>query len=636
MILSRDVLQNIAAQVSKLPESAHIETMTNVIKDKAVSILTGIQSHIGDLNQSAQRHENELARLADVLSNWEMSLTTPTGEESENTRQLQAVESIKFIKHIDSVTAILKKKLDTITNVLKEQEQSHYVQHESLVEAVRSQQLALVEVHQSVEAFAAKAVNIVALLDQKMTRAEYQDESNPRKTWLSQFVSQLISSGITSAITGAVVLVSVRSKLDQSDKFNGWSEPKSEIHIRAFTHHSLSAGTPHQQTTAAPREEAEEEARANTSKTASNQNDPSTDEVRVLATPIGPKTTPPVSLLQSKSSWKASPAQGADLPTSSAASLTTRAHSRRQPSSQEIHEQFSNNATAHVTKKHLALTSRFNPFSKLFKFCKSILSTSAHRFSRSSNPKKPSYNSTQPLEDFKQLSKDLRQPSKIPQQSSQDLQQSSQDLQQSSEDLQQLSKDLQQSYKDLQQPFENPQQPFNNPQQPSDNPKQPSRSLGGDEDYSNDTLNMSDTDRSCRSTSKGVIYPTRDSQKNTDDFDESIRFLLNVPDLTSDPPYHRLKAVSRDTPNESILRDEASTNPSLLYEASRSGPFYGPRPLYPAVDAFLDPIVPQHYVHAPHRSRKLIIPPRRPRIWRLSLHPRFAKFVRSLGSSGQQ
>lgn len=194
----------------------------NAIKDKATNILPEIQSHIGDLSQSAQRHENELARLADVLSNWETSLTTFAGEESEETRRLQAVESVKFIKHVDSVSATMKKKFDAITHVLEEQEQSHYVRHESLVENVRSQQLALDEVHQSVEAFAGKAVDIVALLDQKMTRAEYQDESNARKTWLSQFVTQLISSGITSAITGAVVLVSVRSKLDQSDKFNGW------------------------------------------------------------------------------------------------------------------------------------------------------------------------------------------------------------------------------------------------------------------------------------------------------------------------------------------------------------------------------------------------------------------------------
>lgn len=655
--MSRDVLHNIATQVSKLPESAHIETMTNAIKDKAVNILTEIQSHIGDLNQSAQRHENELARLADVLSNWEMSLTTPTGQESENTRQLQAVESIKFIEHVDSVTAILKKKLDAITNVLKEQERSHYVQHESLVENVRSQQLALVEVHQSVEAFAAKAVDIVALVDQKMTRAEYQDESNPRKTWLSQFVTQLISSGITSAITGAVVLVSVRSKLDQSDKFNGWSVPKSEICVRAFTDRSLSAGTAHQQTTAAPREEAEDEARANTAKTASNQNEPLRDEVKVLATPTGPKTTPSASLLQSNPSWKASPAKGADLPTSSAASLTSRAQSRRQPSSQESHKDFSNNTTAYVPKNHLASTSRFNPLLNLSKYCKRILSALPRRLFKSSNPEKPSNSSTQAFEDFRQQSKDLWQPSKHPQQSSKDYQQSSEDLQQSSKDLQQSSKHLQQpfqnsqqlfenpqqSFQNSQQSFENPQQPFrdfqqssNNIQQPFNDPKQPSRSLGDDKDHSNDTPTVSGTGRSCLSTPKGLIYPTCDSQNHNDDFNESIGSLLNVAGFSSDLPYQPLKAVPHDTLNENISRNEASTNPSLLFEASRSSPSYR-IPLQPSLTLEFRPRT-HHRIglSRPPRCSKTFGSTLHLRIPRLSLRPRIAKFVRSLRSSGQQ
>lgn len=200
-----------------------------------------------------------------------------------------------FIKRVDTSSATLKKKLDVIINVLEEREQSHYVRYESLVENVRSQQLALDGVHQSVEAFAAKAVDIVAMLDQKMTRAEYQDESNPRKTWLSQFVTQLISSGITSAVTGAVVLVLVRSKLDQSDKFSGWSEPRFEICCGTFTHSSLSPGTAHQQTTTAPRREAEDEARARTAKTISHQNDPPMDAAEVTAPPISRKTTPSAS-----------------------------------------------------------------------------------------------------------------------------------------------------------------------------------------------------------------------------------------------------------------------------------------------------------------------------------------------------
>lgn len=211
--------------------------MTNAIRVETTISLTEIQRLIGDLSQSAQRHQNGLARLADLFSDWETSLTTFTSQEAEKTRRLQAVESVQFIKHVDSVSAALKKKLDAITDVLEAQEQSHYVRHESLVENVRLQQLALDGVHQSVEAFAAKAVDIVATFDQKMTRAEYQDEFGPRNAWLSQFVTQLITSGITSAITGAIILVSVRSKLGQSENFNEWSEPKFEIGVRAFTHY---------------------------------------------------------------------------------------------------------------------------------------------------------------------------------------------------------------------------------------------------------------------------------------------------------------------------------------------------------------------------------------------------------------
>lgn len=218
--------------------------MKVALEDAAANILIGIQSHIRDLNQSAQRHSKEiarhskdLARIADILSNRETSLATSVFEESEKSRQLQVVESVKFIKHVDSVSATLKKKLDAITNALKEQEQLHSMRHESLTENIRSQQLALDQVHDSVEAFAAKAVEIVILLDQKMGKVD--DESRARKTWLGQFATQLISSGITSAIAGSVVLVLVRSKLSHSDKLNGWSEPNSEIRVRAFTDYYL-------------------------------------------------------------------------------------------------------------------------------------------------------------------------------------------------------------------------------------------------------------------------------------------------------------------------------------------------------------------------------------------------------------
>ena len=42
--------------------------MTNAIKDETTNSLTEIQRHIGDLSQSAQRHQNELARLGDLFS----------------------------------------------------------------------------------------------------------------------------------------------------------------------------------------------------------------------------------------------------------------------------------------------------------------------------------------------------------------------------------------------------------------------------------------------------------------------------------------------------------------------------------------------------------------------------------------
>lgn len=281
----------------------------NTLKDTAVDILIETQSHIRDLNQSVQRHEQELTRFGELLSNWKTSLVTFANEESEKGRQLQATESVKFVKHVDNVSAILKKKLDAVTDVLEEQEQSHVVRHESLVESVRSQQLALDQVHRSVEAFAAKAVDLVVLLDQKMSKTESHDESNPRNTWLSQFITQLISSGITSAITGAVVLVSVRSKLDRSSKSNGWSEPELRFLLEHLLTVSLSAGTAHQPITAAPKEKAEDEAPANISKTASDQNDLSKDAIEVTSIPIRPQTAPSASALQSSPSQKAGPKQ---------------------------------------------------------------------------------------------------------------------------------------------------------------------------------------------------------------------------------------------------------------------------------------------------------------------------------------
>lgn len=225
----RDVLQNIAEQISKLPECTQIEKMMDALKDAAANILIDIQSQIRDLTQLAQRHGKGLDRLADNLLIWKTGFSS---EESEKNRQLRAVESLEFTKHVDSISTILKK-LDTVTRVLGDQEQSHSKRLESLAENVKSQQLALDQVHHSVQTLTAKAE---IFLSQKGARTECDDGSNSRMPWLSQFATQLVSSGITSAITGAVILLSGGSNSGQSNKSNEWSEPELGLFLRALTH----------------------------------------------------------------------------------------------------------------------------------------------------------------------------------------------------------------------------------------------------------------------------------------------------------------------------------------------------------------------------------------------------------------
>lgn len=345
----RDAIQNIASQLSKLPESAQIETMRDALKDASANILIEIQSHISDLKKAAQRHDEELAgnskylaRLAESLSDKETRMVNSASEESEKSRQLQVVESVRFIKHVDDVSAIQKRKLDAIINALEKQEQLHSMRNECLTESLRSQQLALDLVDDSVKAFAAKAVDLVVLFDQKMEKVEDHDRYRATKTWLGQFATQLISSGITSAIIGAVVVVSIRAKWDDSDKSNGWSEPKAEIGVRAFTNCYFSVEEEHQRIYSAPRIAAEGQAKV--SEMTSDQRECSTNAIKLSSVHVRPPNIPSTFIPNHSPSRKSGQPKRAGLPTSSLASSSSHASSA-------LPHQFSPSNTPRPTSK---------------------------------------------------------------------------------------------------------------------------------------------------------------------------------------------------------------------------------------------------------------------------------------------
>lgn len=59
------MLQNISAQVSKLPESTQIEAMMIAVNDTTQQTLIEIQRYINHLNRSVPGHEKQLVDVPD-------------------------------------------------------------------------------------------------------------------------------------------------------------------------------------------------------------------------------------------------------------------------------------------------------------------------------------------------------------------------------------------------------------------------------------------------------------------------------------------------------------------------------------------------------------------------------------------
>lgn len=184
------------------------------------------EEHVRDLKQAADRQGEQIAVQSESLVSLskcspqkDIGTRSTVSEENEKNQQQGIAESTRMMVHIEGVIVALQEKLDIIISTLADQCDLQLRPLKELEECIKTQQITLNQVQNLAEAFFAKVVDLIAILE--ITRNKANPERMQRNdTWLGQFANQLLASGITSAMTGAVVFIATRSKSISSEKSN--------------------------------------------------------------------------------------------------------------------------------------------------------------------------------------------------------------------------------------------------------------------------------------------------------------------------------------------------------------------------------------------------------------------------------
>lgn len=160
-------------------------------------------------------------RLTKTLSQKEVEVRSIISKENEKNQQNRIAESAKLMANIEEVRKALQEKLDAITDKLTDHGDLQRRQDrnlEALEGHIKEYNIALSEIHASVEDCTASITSMVASMETMRNEARDPNMMQGTEKWLGRFSSQLVASGITSAMTAAVVMIATRSEGSRSEE----------------------------------------------------------------------------------------------------------------------------------------------------------------------------------------------------------------------------------------------------------------------------------------------------------------------------------------------------------------------------------------------------------------------------------